>query len=86
MPTLVHMDARDNNITFVDPALKHILASPQVDGMFAGNPVCQVDASLDCMPRCSKYCWSERYLGNNMCDTTCDSKACNFDGGDCAAE
>ena len=50
---------------------------------FSGNTVCQTDKSLDCDPLCSDTCWSRRVSDDGICDVTCISKECDFDGGDC---
>ena len=80
---LKYLDARDNNITFVDNALKVLMKTNKVESYFAGNDVCKRDKSLDCEPLCSKYCWSREVLDDGICDETCNTKICQFDGGDC---
>lgn len=86
MNNLVHFDVRDNNITFIGPALTTILTSPKVYALFADNPICHVDTSLHCKPLCSKYCFSEQHFGDGICGYSCNSKACKFDGGDCLVD
>ena len=81
--SLVYFDARDNNITYVDGNLKKLLETNKVESYFSGNPVCRTDTSLDCEPLCSKYCWSRAALSNGRCDVNCNTKRCQFDGGDC---
>ena len=36
-----------------------------------------------CTPLCSEYCYSRNHK-NNGCDPACNSKECNYDGGECA--
>merc|ERR1711991_748941 len=55
---LRYLDARDNNISIVDNDIKHLIKRNHVESYFSGNPVCNVDDSLDCKPLCSKSCWS----------------------------
>ena len=81
--SLKYLDARGNNITFVDNALKVLMKTNKVESYFAGNDVCKRDKSLDCEPLCSKYCWSRDVLNDGICDETCNTKICQFDGGDC---
>ena len=80
---LGYLDARDNNITYVDNSLKQLISNSGIESYFSGNGVCDVDKSLDCSPLCSKSCWSRKASGNGICDDTCWSKECNFDGGEC---
>eukprot|EP00943_MAST-04B_sp_MAST-4B-sp1_P005764 g5764.t1 len=80
---LKYLDARDNNISVVDHKLKTLIQKNNADSYFAGNPVCKTDKLLDCKPLCSKYCYSRTATGNGICDSTCDTSACQFDGGDC---
>eukprot|EP00942_MAST-04A_sp_MAST-4A-sp1_P008704 g8704.t1 len=80
---LKYLDVRDNNITVVDNKLKALIQNNQAESYFAGNPVCQTDKSLDCEPLCSKHCYSRTATGNGICDSTCDTNVCEFDGGDC---
>ena len=35
-----------------------------------------------CTPLCSEYCYSRNHK-NNGCDPACNSKECNYDGGEC---
>ena len=49
----------------------------------ANNPICNIEKSIDCKPLCSKFCWSKKVSKDEYCDETCNSKECDFDGGDC---
>ncbi len=80
---LRYLDARDNNISMVDNDLKNLLKTNHVESYFSGNPVCNIDDSLDCEPLCSKSCWSREVSNNGICDIDCNSESCEFDGGDC---
>ena len=80
---LRYLDARDNNISMVDNDLKNLLKTNHVESYFSGNPVCNIDDSLDCEPLCSKSCWSRKVSNDGICDTDCNSESCGFDGGDC---
>eukprot|EP00942_MAST-04A_sp_MAST-4A-sp1_P000690 g690.t1 len=80
---LKYIDARDNNISSIDSKLKDLVENNQIESYFSGNLICATDTSLDCKPLCSKYCWSRKQKGNGRCDVTCNSKACEYDGGDC---
>eukprot|EP00943_MAST-04B_sp_MAST-4B-sp1_P009230 g9230.t1 len=80
---LRYLDARDNNISIVDNKLKILLEKNIVESYFFGNPVCNLDSSLDCKPLCSKSCWSRKVSNDGKCDIDCNSKSCEFDGGDC---
>ena len=56
-----------------------------VESYFAGNVVlCNEDSELDCEPLCSKTCWSRKVSKDGFCDTSCNSKNCDYDGGDCS--
>ena len=80
---LAYLDLRDNNITFVDEKLKQLIKRNGVEAYFAGNKACHTDQDLDCKPLCTKYCWSRTETGNGVCQAFCNSKDCNYDGGDC---
>jgi Leucine-rich repeat (LRR) protein len=83
---LRYLDARDNNISAVDDSLTRYLKAQKVNEIyFGGNKGldCKTVASTDCdKSLCSKYCYS-KYHKNKFCDASCNSKACNFDEGDC---
>eukprot|EP00942_MAST-04A_sp_MAST-4A-sp1_P012028 g12028.t1 len=80
---LVYLDARNNSIVSVSHELKNMIKKKNFESHFAGNPVCITDADLNCKPLCTEYCWSHSGFGNGVCDTSCDSKKCDYDGGDC---
>ena len=80
---LKYLDLRDNNITYIDENLKKLIHENDVESYFANNPICNVEKSIDCKPLCSKFCWSRKVSKNGDCDPTCNSKECDFDGGDC---
>eukprot|EP00942_MAST-04A_sp_MAST-4A-sp1_P003572 g3572.t1 len=80
---LQYLDARDNNITVVDNNLKALIEKNIMETYFARNPVCNNDINLQCNSVCSKFCWSSRVSKNGRCDLTCNSDACEYDGGDC---
>ena len=62
---------------------KSLMEKNSMETYFSGNPVCNVDKSLDCEPSCSRTCWSKRVSNDGICDYSCNSEACKFDGGDC---
>ena len=80
---LRYLDARDNNITTVEDDLKALIEKNNVKAYFSGNAVCNEDSSLDCKPLCSKTCWGNEAMGNGLCNIECNSKECDYDGGDC---
>jgi len=80
---LQYLDARNNNITFVNDDLKELIATNDVEAYFSGNMVCRDDTSLDCQPLCSETCWHRDVLNNGQCDLPCNSKECDYDGGSC---
>ena len=81
---LEYIDARDNQFnTTIDSSIKDLIATHGIETYFSGNNACKVDESLDCKPLCSRYCWKRDELNNNYCDESCNSKDCDFDGGDC---
>lgn len=80
---LEYMDCRDNNITRVGDELKQLLKDNGAESYFSGNAVCEKDLSLDCAPLCSNTCFSRSHKGNGVCDDTCNSRQCYFDGGEC---
>eukprot|EP00942_MAST-04A_sp_MAST-4A-sp1_P001683 g1683.t1 len=80
---LKYLDARDNDISFINDDLKNMLKKNSVESYFSGNPVCKTDRSLDCEPLCDEICWSRNVANDGICDDTCTSKKCMNDGGDC---
>ena len=81
---LKYLDARDNNITYVDDGLRELIQANKVESYFSGNNmICSTDTSLDCKPLCSKYCWSRHVSNDKYCDVECNSYECDYDGGDC---
>jgi hypothetical protein len=80
---LQYLDARDNNLTTVGDDLKSLIAKNNVEAYFSGNAVCKVDSTLDCEPLCSKTCWGREAPGDGVCNIECNSKECDYDGGDC---
>ena len=80
---LRYLDARYNNISMVGNDLKQLLETNDVESYFSGNPVCNIDDSLDCEPLCSKSCWSRKVSNDGICDIYCNSESCEYDGGDC---
>ena len=81
---LKYLDARDNNLMKIDDELKSLIKRNDVESYFSGNPVlCKSDKSVDCEPLCSKTCWSRKVSGDGICDESCLSEECKFDGGDC---
>ena len=80
---LLYLDARDNKITRVDGDLKKLIKKNDIESYFSGNQVCSTDSSLDCEPLCSKTCWSRNVINDGICDLSCRTKRCDFDGGDC---
>lgn len=80
---LKYLDCRNNNISKVDDELKKLIKQNHVEAYFSGNSVCQTDKSLDCQPLCSETCFSRNAISNDVCDITCNSKECKYDGGKC---
>ena len=80
---LKFFDIRNNFVDNVDPSFKAMLSENNAIAYFAGNPVCESDSQLDCVPLCSMYCYHREELGNRVCNQGCNTKKCEFDGGDC---
>ena len=80
---LQYLDARDNNITAVSTDLRELIAKNKVEAYFSGNLICKDDSSLDCVPLCSKTCWSRNVHNDGYCDMSCRTRECDYDGGDC---
>eukprot|EP00942_MAST-04A_sp_MAST-4A-sp1_P001987 g1987.t1 len=83
---LTYIDARDNNITEVDENFEKLIKANEMESYFSGNPICETNNALDCKPLCSKYCWHREVIGDGICDLQCDSKKCEYDGGDCSGK
>ena len=79
---LEYIDARDNNISVVNDDLKMLINTNGAESYFSGNPACNTDATLNCKLLCSKYCFSNKVLGNKICNL-CNSEECEYDGNDC---
>ena len=83
---LHHLDARNNNITSIDPTLIDFFKTQKVNQIYLdGNEGldCKAAGGTDCDEKvCSKYCYS-KFHKNGECDKTCNSKDCNYDEGDC---
>jgi hypothetical protein len=91
------IDFRNNNISALSSDIRVWLKAKigesqgntkKFEQLFANNPICKNIANknlefLDCAPVCSQFCYSRNALGNNLCDFTCNSKACEYDKGDC---
>eukprot|EP00943_MAST-04B_sp_MAST-4B-sp1_P000194 g194.t1 len=81
---LQYLDVRYNNISHVDSKLISLIKTKEMETYFAGNEIaCNEHENLDCEPLCSIYC-SRRTSKNNFCNAECNSKECEYDGGDCA--
>ena len=81
---LIYLDARNNSLRSVSTEVKSMIkARKGFESHFSGNPACKSDAELNCVPLCTDYCWSHSGFKNDVCDITCNSEECNFDGGDC---
>ena len=81
---LQYLDARNNNISTINKDLLQLIDRNKMENYFAGNHiVCGKHKELDCEPLCSSYCWSRNSANDGYCATECNSKECNFDGGDC---
>ena len=79
-----YLDARDNNISSIEIELQEFIVEKQIENYFSGNSLCRHnDGGLNCEDVCSQYCWSEKELGNEYCDSSCNSAECNLDEGDC---
>ena len=79
-----YLDARDNNISSIEIELQEFIVEKQIENYFSGNSLCRHnDGGLNCEDVCSQYCWSEEELGNEYCDSSCNSAECNLDEGDC---
>ena len=72
-----------NHSRRVGDDLKSLIAKNNVEAYFSGNAVCKVDSTLDCEPLCSKTCWGREAPGDGVCNIECNSKECDYDGGDC---
>ena len=85
---LEYLDARNNSISSISENVKDMMKNKKhFESYFSGNPLCseKKNSDLNCARLCTDYCWSEQTgFNNGICDTTCDSKECNYDGGDCA--
>ena len=81
--SLQYLDARDNEIRNVENNLKKLIEGNSVESYFSGNPACSTDSELDCKPLCSKTCWRRVVTDNGVCDESCNTEDCEFDGGDC---
>ena len=94
--SIYRFDVRNNNISYVDLGWLEILKrnenKPLFEVLFADNPICEDSAMKEkinavdnesCDPLCSKYCYSRNVGGDGYCDTGCNSKECEYDGGDC---
>ena len=81
---LKYLDVRYNNISHVDTKLLSLMESNDMETYFAGNEIAcnKYKKKLDCEPLCSMYC-SSRTPKDNYCDAECNSKECEYDGGDC---
>ena len=81
---LRYLDARNNSLISVSSEIKKMMKDTvDFESYFSGNSVCQSDKDLNCTPLCTEYCWSEKGFNNNVCDVTCDSRECGYDGGEC---
>ena len=82
---LKYLDVRYNNISHVDTKLLSLMESNDMETYFAGNEIAcnKYQKKLDCEPLCSMYCSSRNAPKNNYCDAECNSKECEYDGGDC---
>eukprot|EP00943_MAST-04B_sp_MAST-4B-sp1_P006377 g6377.t1 len=83
---LTYVDARNNSIVLVSSEIQGKLKSANVESYFSGNPACKIYEDLNCAPLCTDYCWSERGFGDRICDESCDSRECRYDGGDCIGD
>eukprot|EP00944_MAST-04C_sp_MAST-4C-sp1_P008250 g8250.t1 len=94
--SIYRFDVRNNNISYIDlgllNALKNNENKPLFEVLFATNPICEDSAMKEminavdkksCDPLCSIYCYSRNAGGNGYCNTECNSKDCDYDGGDC---
>eukprot|EP00942_MAST-04A_sp_MAST-4A-sp1_P008958 g8958.t1 len=86
--SLSYLDARDNNITAVDKSLEKLIETNKIEAYFSGNDILCSSTStrkeiIDCKPLCSKYCWSRNAGNDGFCDIECNSKDCEYDGGNC---
>eukprot|EP00942_MAST-04A_sp_MAST-4A-sp1_P000768 g768.t1 len=85
--SLHYLDARNNSISSISGNMKNMMKNKKhFESYFSGNPFCyeKENSDLNCARLCTDYCWSKTGFNNGICDTTCDSKECNYDGGDCA--
>ena len=87
---LKYLDIRDNNISNINNDLKALIKKNQIESYFSGNDgICKTPddekTSKSCKPLCSKHCWRSTELNNGYCAYQCDSKECEYDGGDCVA-
>ena len=83
---LEYFDGRNNSIIKMPDFPKAFVESKKSQIYLEGNPLC-ADDSRYCYKSCSVYCYSDKphsgFGTDNFCDPTCDSKDCDYDGGDC---
>ena len=86
MKQLAYLDARNNNITSIDPTLIDFFKTLKVKEIYLdGNKGldCKAAGGTDCDEKvCSKYCYS-KFHKNGWCEESCNSKDCDYDDGDC---
>ena len=81
-----YLDVRGNLISNMSAGIGDWLEDQQIENYFSGNPICEyghAQSGVYCEKICSEYCWSKASPNNRFCDVTCNSAACNLDGGDC---
>jgi hypothetical protein len=83
---LEYFDARNNSIAMTPAFPSALLENRRSTIYLEGNPLCTTDNKY-CKKTCSVYCYSEEphqgFGTDKTCDATCNSKICEFDGGDC---
>ena len=83
----IEMIDKNNNHNDIPPELSSYIHGKKFELYLSGNKkLCnsnEYENSEACTPLCSEYCYSRNHK-NNGCDPACNSKECNYDGGDCA--
>ena len=81
---LLYLDVRNNNISSIPMNVEKLITDRKIVVYFHNNnKVCKKEKNRKrCEPLCSKYCW-HRDHADGICDPACNSKACQYDGGDC---
>ena len=79
-----YLDARDNRISSLPEEMTEWIKSLGMEAYFHNNTGLCDDANFEqyCAPLCSRYCFRRNHK-NGHCDDACNSKECQYDGGEC---